>query len=433
MSARKIVKSLIPKAAFRKVEPYGHWAEAVIAQNKAGFPARKLKVIGVTGTDGKTTTCMLIAAMLRNSGYKAAYITTAAVDYGDGKGEQPNPTQMTTGSATQLNELISRINNNGAEWLILEVSSHALLQRRVWGIPFTLVAMTNMSPEHLDYHGTFENYREAKERLFKLANTNKHGLKTGIINADDKTAKFFERDIQTTITYGMEKGDVRARDVKSDLHGNRFEVKVDGDTYKIYSPLVGDFNVYNALVAVSVGRVIGLSPAKIERGIASLPYVAGRMMPLDEGQNFKVFIDYAVTPAALENVLSTTRDLAGKGKIHIVFGATGDRDKTKRPKMGEVTAHLADKVYLTDDETYTEDAETIRDAVYNGIRRENRNKVAIFDDRKEAIKAALAAAGSNDVVIVAGIGHQTTRNMGGKKVKWSDIEVTRALLKAHKK
>ena len=263
MNNRKLVKSLIPKSAFRKVEPYGHWAEAVIAQNKAGFPARKLKVIGVTGTDGKTTTCMLISAMLRSSGHKVACITTASVDYGDGKGEQANPTQLTTGSASQLSKLITRIKENGVEWLVLEVSSHALQQRRVWGIPFTLAVMTNMSPEHLDYHGTFENYREAKQRLFKLANTNKHGLKTGIINADDKTAKHFAHDIQTAVTYGIKKGEFKASNIKSDLTGNSFTVKVGGDEYKIKSPLVGDFNVYNALATVTVGRIIGLSPKNL--------------------------------------------------------------------------------------------------------------------------------------------------------------------------
>lgn len=432
MNSRKLVKGLIPKGAFRRVEPYGHWAEAVVAQNKAGFPARKLKVIGVTGTDGKTTTCMLIAATLRNSGHKVAYITTAAVDYGDGKGEQANPTHLTTGSASQLAKLITQITKNGVEWLVLEVSSHALQQRRVWGVPFTLAVMTNMSPEHLDYHGTFENYRKAKERLFKLANTNKHGLRTGIINADDKTAPHFAHNIQTVVTYGVKKGDLQAKNIKSDLSGNTFTVSIDGDEYKVHTPLVGDFNVYNALAAASVGRIIGLSPKKIEQGIASLPHVTGRMMPLEEGQAFKVFIDYAVTPAALENVLKTTRNLAGKGKIHVVFGATGDRDTAKRPKMGEVTAHLADKVYLTDDETYTEDPESIRDAVYSGVKKENRKKVDIFDDRKEAIKAAIGAAKAGDVVIIAGMGHQTTRNMGGKKVEWSDIEVTRSLLKAHR-
>ena len=432
MNSRDVAKKIIPNKILQQIEPYGHLAEAVMAQNRAGFPAKKLKVIGVTGTDGKTTTCLLISAMLKKSGLKTAYITTSSVDLGDGKGEQINPTGLTTGSAKQLSQLIKKIKANDVEWLVLEVSSHALQQRRVWGIPFTLAVLTNMSHEHLDYHGTFENYRTAKERLFKLADSNKHGLRTGAINADDKTAPFFKRDIQTALTYGIKSGNLLAKQIKSSLSGNEFAAEVDGDKYQIKSSLVGDFNVYNLLATVAVGRLIGLSIKQVEQGIASLKQVSGRMMPIDEGQKFKVFIDYAVTPTALENVLNTTRKLAGKGKLHIVFGATGDRDKTKRPLMGEITSRLADKVYLTDDETYTEDPEKIRKAVYNGVKKVNRAKVEIFDDREQAIKKALKNAKPGDVVVVTGIGHQSSINMGGKKIPWSDITVTKELLKSTK-
>lgn len=430
MQGRKIVKTLIPSKTFKLIEPYGHWAEAVIAQNKARFPAKKIKVIGVTGTDGKTTTCLQIAHMLSANGYKTAYITTSLVDYGDGKGEQINPTKLTTGSAQQLSQLLAKIKSNKVDWLVLEVSSHALLQRRVWGIPFSLAVLTNMSPEHLDYHGTFENYRKAKERLFKLVNLNRKGLKTGIINADDKSAKFFIRDVKTAVTYGIKAGDIKATKIDSSLNGNNFEVAIDGDYYRLKSSLVGEFNIYNILASVAVGRIIGLSPKQIEKGIASLKQVKGRMMPIEAGQPFKVFVDYAVTPNALENVLKSIRKISSKGKIHIVFGATGDRDKTKRPAMGKITSELADKVYLTDDETYSEDAELIRKAVYNGVSKNKRNKVEVFDDRQKAIESAIKNAKKDDVVVITGIGHQTSRNMGGKKVSWSDIEVVTKLLKA---
>lgn len=429
MKNDEFLKRLTPEATLKKAKTYGHLAKAVIAQNKSGFPARKLKVIGVTGTDGKTTTCTLISAMLRSSGKKVAYITTAAIDYGDGRGEQPNPTQLTTGSSASLNQLIVEINKNNVEWLVLEVSSHALAQYRVWGIPFTIAVLTNMSHEHLDYHGTFENYRKAKERLFKLVNTNNSGLKTGIINADDSVAKYFEHDVQTAVTYGVKKGDLKATSIKSSLSGSSFKVAIDGDKYNLKTQLIGDFNVYNALAAVAVGRIIGLSPKDIEQGIASLANVPGRMMPIAAKQKFKVFIDYAVTPAALEGVLTTLRQLSGKGKLHIVFGATGDRDKTKRPIMGKVSARLADYVYLTDDETYTENPESIRQAVYKGVEKQNKHKVTLFDDRKLAIKTALESAKPNDVVVIAGIGHQTSRNMAGKKENWSDIKVAESILK----
>lgn len=428
MNPRKIVKTVIPKSLFVKIGPYGHWAEAVIAQTKTGFPAKNLKVIGVTGTDGKSTTCALIAAMLRSSGKKVGLMTTVSVDYADGKGEQVNPTSLTTGNAFKVASIIKKIKDNSAEWLVIEVSSHALHQRRVWGIPFEMAVLTNMSPEHLDYHGTFENYRKAKEMLFTQCNGNKKGSRTGIINADDEVAEFFARDIQNPLMYGVEAGTLKAQNIKSTLHGNTFTTRHEGTDYEIKTNLIGDFNVYNALAAVGVGITAGLSKEQIEQGIASLEYMPGRMMPVSEGQKFKVFIDYAVTPSALEHVLTTLKSLT-KGNVHIVFGATGDRDTTKRPAMGEVTARLADYVYLTDDETYTEDPQTIRDAVYSGVNEKHKSKVQVIDDRKKAIQTALTAAKAGDSVVITGIGHQTTRNMGGKKQKWSDIEVTKELLR----
>lgn len=432
MSPKRIVKKLIPKTVFKYISPYGHLIGAVAAQVRAGFPAKDLKVIGVTGTDGKTTTCMLITTMLRSSGKKVAMITTAAVDYGDGRGQQPNPTQLTTGSSAQLNNLISTIKQSGVQWLVLEVSSHALDQRRVWGIPFSVVVMTNMSPEHLDYHGTFDRYRRAKQRLFKLCNNNKKGLQTGIVNADDKTASYFTGLVKNKMTYGLRRGSLKAVDSIVNLDSTSFTATVGQEHYKIKSSLVGEFNIYNLLATVAVGCTIGLDRQQIEQGIRGLSHVPGRMMPIKHGQNFTLLIDYAVTPAAIENVLSTTRKLAGSGKLHIVFGATGDRDKSKRPKMGAVSAKLADYVYLTDDETYTEDAATIRQAVLAGVRARDRHKVQVFDDRGEAIKNAIAATKKDDVVIIAGIGHQTSRNMGGKQLDWSDIEFATNLLKARK-
>jgi UDP-N-acetylmuramoyl-L-alanyl-D-glutamate--2,6-diaminopimelate ligase len=432
MNPRALVKKVIPKSIFRAVEPYGHWAEAVIAQNKYGFPAKDMKVIGVTGTDGKTTTCSLIASVLRAGGYKVGVITTAYIDYGDGKGEQVNPTQLTTGNVFVLSQLITRIKANDVDWLVLEVSSHALHQHRTWGIPFSLAVLTNMSPEHLDYHGTFENYRKAKQLLFKQCKQNRNGLQTGIINTDDAVADYFITDSKNALTYGVKHGDLRATNVQPSLAGNSFTVKIDGKIQDFHTQLIGEFNVYNALAAIGVGNAIGMDVDNIAHGVSALPFVSGRMMPIKAGQPFEVLIDYAVTPGALENVLTTVRHLAGKGRVHVVFGATGDRDTQKRPAMGKVTTELADYVYLTDDETYTEDAANIRAAVMSGVSKQHRSKVAEFDNREEAIKTALKAAKKGDVIVIAGIGHQSTRNMGGKKVAWSDIDITKRLLKGLK-
>jgi len=425
---KQLIKRLLPSNVTKVIAPTWHLLEAVVYQTLAGFPARSMQVIGVTGTDGKTTTCSLIAATMRANGYKVAMITTATIDYGDGHGEQVNPTQLTTASVSQLTNILGQIKKNGVQWLVLEVSSHALQQRRIWGIPISIAVMTNMSPEHLDYHGTFENYRTAKVRLFKLCNANKSGQRVGIVNADDATAPYFARRIKNLVTYGLKNGDAKARNPKVTLDGLSYSAEIDGQTFNIASPLVGEFNIYNTLAAVLACREAGLDKVQIEQGIASLESVPGRMMSIDKGQSFKVLIDYAVTPAALENVLNTVRAMTEKGKIHIVFGATGDRDKVKRPVMGRVTSELADYVYLTDDETYTEDGDLIRKSVYSGVSKANQVKVSMIPDREEAIKAALSRAKPRDTVIITGIGHQTTRNMGGKKQKWSDIETAEELL-----
>lgn len=432
MSFRSAVKKLIPKGVFERIEPFGHLLEAAIVQLRYGFPARTLKVIGVTGTDGKTTTCMLIAAMLRNSGKKVAMLTTVSVDYGDGKGERPSPTHMTTASAGQLARMLKQIARNKPDWLVLETSSHALAQHRVLGVPYSIAVLTNITPEHLDYHKTFERYRAAKRELFVLTNRNKKGFKTGVINADDPNASVFADVIQNKVLYGLKQGDLKATNLKISARGSLFKVTSGQKSYNITCNLPGRFNVYNALAAISVGQIIGLSKKQIEMGIASLKSVPGRMLKVETKQPFDVIVDYAVTPAALENVLKTTRETT-KGKVRIVFGATGDRDKSKRPTMGAVAAQLADVIYLTDDETYTENPAAIRAAVKKGIvRAGGESKMSEFNERAEAIQAAITDARPGDTVLITGIGHQTTRNMGGYEEPWSDVEQAEKALRSKK-
>ncbi|GAC1387956.1 MAG: UDP-N-acetylmuramoyl-L-alanyl-D-glutamate--2,6-diaminopimelate ligase [Candidatus Saccharimonadales bacterium] len=430
---RKLVKRLVPKQVFKKVEPYGHLAEAIISHARFGFPARDLRVIGVTGTDGKTTTCNLIKHMLRESGLKVAMITTVSVDYGDGKGEQPNPSGLTTPGSSLLVQLLKQIRQNNVDWVILETGSHALAQHRVWGIPFSLAVMTNMSHEHLDYHGTFARYRDAKRQLFKLCNQNRYGLQTGVINGDDDTASFFAKDILHPITYGINAGELRATSIKSTAAGSTFNVVLasSADLAPIYSMtcnLRGAFNVYNCLAAVAVGRAIGLERSAIESGIASLKSVPGRMERIVAGQPYEVIVDYAVTPAALETVLRDARTTA-TGKVILVFGATGDRDRLKRPIMGAVAARHADQIFLTDDETYTEDGSQIRRAVLSGITTAGGvEKTTEIADRRQAIEHAFTTAKAGDTVLITGIGHQKYRNMGGHKQAWDERQISRDIL-----
>lgn len=418
MSARNFIEA---------VKPPLHRLEAVLHHAVRGFPLKGMKAIGVTGTDGKSTTCLMIAQMLRENGFKVGLITTVHVDYGEG--EEPSPTSQTTPGVGMLLAMFKRMKQNGVEWVVIETSSHALDQGRVWGVPYEIAVMTNVTHEHLDYHGTFDKYRDAKRRLFRQANLNKAGKRIGIINADDPSAGLFKGDIKHAVTYGIDAGDLRATDIKLTSGGSRYKAEYQGRELRIECHIPGRFNVYNSLAAAAVGGAVGLTKDQIEKGIASLRLVPGRMERVQAGQDFEIIVDYAVTAEALRNVLTAIRGTT-KGKIHLVFGATGDRDKAKRPEMGKAAAELADEIYLTDDETYTEDPELIRNAVLEGIRHaDGMPKTRVLPDRREAISEAVKAAKKGDTVLMTGIGHQKYRNMGGVKEPWDEREVVLDTLK----
>jgi UDP-N-acetylmuramoyl-L-alanyl-D-glutamate--2,6-diaminopimelate ligase len=424
---RKIVKAFIPRSLFRKIEPVGHLVESVFFNSVNSFPGRKFKVIGVTGTNGKTTTAFLIHKMLHEAGYKVGLMTTVA--YGAGDKLKIPPDHYTNVPVPLMMKRLKEIKAGGAEWLVMEVTSMALAQNRVWGVPFQLAVMTNISQDHLDYHKTMENYINAKVKLFQLTNRNNNSTKTGVVNADDKTADKFISAIKSPRTYGIHAGDLRAKNIELSPKGVTYKAAADKETYDIRCRIPGRFNVYNSLAAIQVGRVLGLSKRQIEHGIASLEAVAGRMTSLESKSGFSVIVDFAVTPDALENVLTASRELT-KGKIILVFGATGDRDKLKRPIMGEVAVKNADQIFLTDDETYTEDPAAIIKAVYKGIEAAGgQDKTTIVEERLDAIKAALAAAKKGDTVVLPGMGHLTSRNMGGKEQAWNEIEIVKKLLK----
>lgn len=426
MNVRKLVKAVVPRNLFSVVAPYGHLAEAVVYNCLYGFPARGMKVVGITGTNGKTTTSFMVHRMLQQSGRQAGLMTTVAWGIGD---DIHNQTQhMTNVPVPLLMKRLRQMKAAGVEWLVLETTSHALAQYRTWGVPYSVAVLTNITHEHLDYHKTFERYVIAKQRLFRLAQANKKGLQVGIANADDPNGPGFAAVTQHGVLYGIEAGDVRAHDIQFAGEGVRFTAKAADETYDIQLGLPGSFNVYNALAAVCVGRAAGLTRPQIEAGLAALHGVAGRMETVNAGQKFAVVVDYAHTPDALENVLQALRT-ATTGKLRVVFGATGDRDKSKREPMGEVAARLADVIYLTDDETYTEDPDAIRDAVYQGIvNADGRAKTTVIPDRLGAIRAACQAAGPHDTVLLAGLGHQDYRAMGGGKVAWDEREVVRQVL-----
>jgi UDP-N-acetylmuramoyl-L-alanyl-D-glutamate--2,6-diaminopimelate ligase len=408
MNPRKIVKTIVPAGLFKKIEPYGHKAEAILMQTKAGFPARNLKVIGVTGTDGKTSTCTLITQMLRESGYKVAMMTTISVDYGDGKGERPNPTRLTSMGAAALVANIKKVKEAGAEWLVLETTSHALAQHRVWGVPYTVAVLTNLNHEHLDYHGTFEHYRDAKKKLFTLTNKNRKGLRVGVANADDPNGELFAKEVAHPILYGVKKGDLRASDIKLTPAGSHFQASIDGDTYNIECHLPGSFNVYNSLAAIGVGRAIGLTKEQIEKGIASLQAVEGRMTRVDEGQDFTVIVDYAHTPESFEKIFEEVKPLV-KGKLWGVFGSAGRRDEAKRAAQGKIAGKYCDMVIATEEDDRDIDGQEILGQIASGAEAAGKRKdkdLFLIHDREDAVAYAINNAKKGDVVMLLGKGHE---------------------------
>ena len=444
---KKLAKQLVPVGLFKKLAPYWHLLNAVFYQAKAGFPARGIEVIGVTGTDGKTSTSTLIMQMLRESGKKVAMMTTISVDYGDGQGAIPNPTRLTTFSASRLVESLQKMKHEGVEYLVLEVTSHALHQHRVWGVPISVAVMTNIGHEHLDYHGTFENYRDAKRLLFKQANRNKRGKRIGVVNAEDPSATLFAGDIKHPVTYGTKDAIVKAENVKLTPAGSRYTVKITHYPLPIHNELAinngqlsnngkmlndnsmknakwsmennpkelriechlpGSFNVYNSLAAVTTGQVLGLTKEQIEKGIASLKNVEGRMTRVDEGQDFAVIVDYAHTPESFEKILSEVRPLAQK-RLITVFGSAGRRDEEKRARQGAIAGKWSDVVIVTEEDDRDIDGTEIMDQIAGGAEQSGKKRdkdLFLVHDREDAVKTAINMAQKDDLVILLGKGHE---------------------------
>ncbi len=425
MGLRGVVKKIVPTNLFRDIEPYGHWGEAILEQVIAGFPAKDLKIIGVTGTDGKTSTSTLITQMLRHAGYKVAMMTTISIDYGDGV-EHPNPTRLTSLGSAQLIKSLKKIKTSGAEWLVLETTSHALAQHRVWGVPYSIGVMTNVGHEHLDYHRTFERYRDAKKMLFEHVNANKKGLQVGIANADDPSGELFAKAVKNPVLYGVDKGDLRATDIKLTPSGSTYKarvmshelrVKSEENSYQITCHLPGSFNVYNSLATVAVGRAVGLSQQQIEQGIASLQSVEGRMTRVDAGQDFDVIVDYAHTPESFEKVFREVKPLV-KGKLIAVFGSAGRRDVEKRAQQGEMAGKYADVVIATEEDDRDIDGQEILDQIATGAIQAGKVKdkdIFLVHDREKAVEFAVKLAKTGDMILLLGKGHEKSILSNGPK------------------
>lgn len=414
---------------FRAIEPYGHLAEAFLLNVINGFPGRGFKVIGVTGTNGKTTTSFMIQKMLHEAGYKVGLMST--VGYGVGDDIQPQLHHMTNVSVPELMQRLKWMKKQGVEWLVLETTSHALAQHRVFGVPYSVAVMTNVTHEHLAYHGTFERYRDAKRRLFKLANKNKKGLRVGVINAEDPSADLFAHDVERPLTYGINGGDIRATDINATPSGNDYVATFEGQKFNIHTDLPGSFNVYNSLAVVAVGVALRLNVQQIEKGIAALKGVEGRMTRIDEGQNFDVIVDYAHSPDSFEKLFKDLKPVV-KGKLIVLFGSLGGGDKGKRPLQGELAGQYADEVIICQEDDRQESPEQIMNDIAGGVEKAGKVRdkdLFMIHDRTEAINFAIKRAGQGDTVLLLGKGHEKTIEDAEGEHPWDEIATAHQALK----
>lgn len=383
---------------WQKTKNLYHLFIAVSSNILFHFPARKLIVIGVTGTDGKTTTVSLIYHILKESGEKVSMLSSIAA-YIDGK-KYDTGFHVTTPSSFSLQKFLKKALTSGSKFFVLEVTSHAIDQYRIWGIPFKIGVLTNITSEHLDYHKNFENYVKTKEKLLKRS-------QYAFVNRDDPSYKLLNeakssKSDKSWITYGL------------------------SDNFKFDSEvLLGDFNKLNAFAAIAVCRILGLNDKDIDSAIKTFKMPTGRLDYV-YNKDFSVLIDFAHTPNAFEQLLSSLKPIV-KGRLIHVFGSAGERDREKRPVMGEVSSKYSDIIILTAEDPRSEDAKKIIDQIKSGIKSE-KVEVRKVMDRKDAIKTAIEIAKSGDLVILTGKAHEKSMNFGKGEIPWDEYKAVRVAL-----
>ncbi len=417
--------------AAQLVVPNGREALAAVAAVFHGHPSQELGVIGVTGTDGKTTTSYLIDAILRAAGLRTGMVGTVSIRIGDEFSE--HETRQTTPESADLQRYLRAMVEAGASWAILEATSHGLAMHRLDQIAFRIGAVTNVTHEHLDFHGSVARYRRAKGILFeRVAEVGG----TAVINVDDPGAQAMldYAEGARILRYSAEgrKVDLRATAVRADARGSRFLLEADAwGAEEIDLPLIGPFNVANALCAAGVALAAGVEFAVVGRALAAPPIIPGRMSRVDSGQPFSVVVDYAHTPDALAKVLTLLRALHPSGRLIALFGSAGERDVAKRPLQGAVAARLADYAVFTSEDPRHEDPDAIIRQIAAGAReagaREGQH-FALITDRREAVHRALSVARDGDCVLLAGKGHEGSIIWGGEKRPWDEVAVAREAL-----
>ena len=421
----KTARKVLPKSALVGLEKSYRKSRAKIILARFGNPARDLRVIAVTGTNGKTTTVNFLNEILKEAGYRTAMFSTANIEIA---GEQTvNDTNSTTATVARLQKFFRDAKKADVEFALIEATSHALDQYKFEGVPIEMAIMTNLTQDHLDYHKTMENYAAAKAKLFEM-NPN-----FVVLNADDEWFDYFNNFATESqkITYGEgESADVKIEKFKLYKKGSEAHLRIENNVeLEIATTLPGAFNIYNMTAAAAGAYLLGISLKDIQEGIANLEGVSGRFEYATPGLPFDTIVDYAHTPDALEKLLKSAKEIS-KNRTILVFGACGDRDREKRPIMGKVAQDLADRIIITDEENYTEDATQIREEIISGISKKNEKlpaNIQEIPDRKEAIRKALQIAGKGDIVLITGLGHEVYRVIDGEKTPWNDTQIVREI------
>ncbi len=393
------------------------------AANFYRHPADGLQLVGVTGTNGKTTITFLVDSILREAGFRSGLLGT--IEHRTPKSSRA--AVNTTPESVDVQQMFAEIRDSGGTHVVMEASSHALAMERLWGSHFGVVIFTNLTRDHLDYHKTFEDYFAAKRILFEGTGAGAPGV--GVINVDDPYGARLTGLARRTLTYGLKNSsDVTARKFALSFDGLGFVADTPIGGVEVHSPLVGRFNVYNILAAIGAGIGLNVAKSQIEDGIAKLQSVPGRFQRIDQGQPFLVVVDYAHTDDALRNLITTARELGPSARIITVFGAGGERDRSKRPLMGEAAGSLSDLVVLTSDNPRGEDPLRIINDVVVGLQKSD-TKYRIEPDREQAIAAAIEEARPGDIVLLAGKGHETYQVLRDGAVDFDDREKARAILR----
>jgi UDP-N-acetylmuramoyl-L-alanyl-D-glutamate--2,6-diaminopimelate ligase len=406
---------------------HGRRALARASANFYGRPAERLMNTGVTGTNGKTTTSFLVESILHAAARKTALLGT--VEYHVAGHVEPAP--HTTPEALEINQILSRSLRDGASEAVMEVSSHALAQERVYGIPYDVAMFTNLTQDHLDYHKSFDEYFRAKRMLFEGVGT--FPPRAAVLNVDDEYGRELVKFCQTrskVFTFGWSSGDFHAQNADIGMKGTRFDLVTPDGVIPVWSPMIGRVNVYNILAAAAAGYARDCTREQILAGIERLACVPGRFEKVDNGQPFTVVVDYAHTDDALRNLTRLAREFvstAGKGKVITVFGCGGDRDRAKRPKMGQAAGEGSDFVILTSDNPRSEDPMAIIDDAKTGLERTG-CAFAVEPDRARAIQQSVREAKPGDIVLLAGKGHEKVQVTRAGAHPFDDVQVARAAL-----